>query len=162
MSDSLQPHGVLHSRLPCPSPTPRVYSNPCPLSRWCYPTISSSVVLFSSCPQYFPASAGKISNESALHIRWPQYWSFSFSVSSSSEHPGLISSRMDWFDLLAVQGTLKGLFQHHFSWLWNSQILACHWTLRDNGIKNSFLMLISWLPDWVPPQGERDFPISMC
>ena len=103
-----------------------------------------------------------LSNESVLHIRWPKYWCFSFSISPSNEYSVLISFRIDWFDLLAVQGTLKGLFQHHFSWLWNSQILACHWTLRDNGIKNSFLMLISWLPDWVPPQRERDFPISMC
>ena len=56
MSDSLQPRGLQHARLPCPSPTPRVYSNSCPLSRWCHPTISSSVVPFSSCPQSFPAS----------------------------------------------------------------------------------------------------------
>ena len=56
MSDSFQPHGLRHARLPCPSPSPRAYSNSCPLSRWCHPTISSSVVPFSSCPQYFPAS----------------------------------------------------------------------------------------------------------
>ena len=55
------------------------------------------------------------SNESALHIRWPKYWSFSFSISPSNEHPGLISFRMDWLDLLAVQGTLKSLLQHHSS-----------------------------------------------
>ena len=65
------------------------------------------------CPLLLFPSIMVFSNESALHIRWPQYWSFSFSVSSSSEHPGLISSRMDWFDLLAVQGTLKSLFQHY-------------------------------------------------
>ena len=65
------------------------------------------------CPLLLCPSIMVFSNESALHIRWPQYWSFSFSVSSSSEHPGLISSRMDWFDLLAVQGTLKSLFQHY-------------------------------------------------
>ena len=122
MSDSLQPHGVLHSRLPCPSPTPRVYSNPCPLSRWCHPTISSSVVLFSSCPQYFPASAGKISNESALHIRWPKYCNFSFSIRPSNKYSGLISFRMDWLDFLALQGTLKSVLQHHSS---KASILQC-------------------------------------
>ena len=62
-----------------------------------------------------PPSIKVFSNESALHMRWPQYWSFSFSVSPSSEHPGLISFRMDWLDLLAVQGTLKSLLQHHSS-----------------------------------------------
>ena len=62
------------------------------------------------------------SNESVLHIRWPQYWSFSFSISPSNEHPGLISFRMDWFDLLAVQGTLKSLLQHHGS---KASVLQC-------------------------------------
>ena len=65
-------------------------------------------------PSIFP-SIGVFSNESALHIRWPKYWSFSFNISPSNEHPGLISFRMDWFDLLAVQGTLKSLLQHHSS-----------------------------------------------
>ena len=65
-------------------------------------------------PSVFP-SIRVFSNESALHIRWPKYWSFSFSISSSNEHPGLISFRMDWFDLLTVQGTLKSLLQHHSS-----------------------------------------------
>ena len=65
-------------------------------------------------PSIFP-SIRVFSNESALHIRWPKYWSFSFSISPSNEHPGLISFRMDWFDLLAVQGTLKSLLQHHSS-----------------------------------------------
>ena len=68
-------------------------------------------------PSIFP-SIRVFSNESALHIRWPKYWSFSFSISPSSEHPGLISFRMDWFDLLAVQGTLKSLLQHHSSKAW--------------------------------------------
>ena len=101
------------SRPPCPSPTPRVHPNPCPLSRWCYPTISSSVVPFSSGLQSFPASGSF--QMSALLIRWPKYWSFSFNISPSKEHPGLISFRMDWLDLLAVQGTLKSLLQHHSS-----------------------------------------------
>ena len=102
-----------HSRLPCPSPTPGTCSNSRSSSRWCHPTILSSVVPFSSCPQSLPASV--FSNESTLPMRWPKYWSFSFSISPSNEHPGLISFRMDWLDLLAVQGTLKNLLQHHTS-----------------------------------------------
>ena len=62
-----------------------------------------------------PPSFRVFSNESALHMRWPKYWSFSFNISPSNEHPGLISFRMDWLDLLAVQGTLKSLLQHHSS-----------------------------------------------
>ena len=103
VSDSLWPHGLQQARPPCPSPTPGVHPNSCPLSRWCHPTISSFVIPFSSCPQSFP-SISVFSNESALCIRWPKYWSFSFSISPSNEHPGLISFRMDWLDLLAVQG----------------------------------------------------------
>ena len=110
MSDSLRPPGLQHARPPCPSPTPGVYSNSCPLSWWCHPTISSSVVPFSSHLQSFPA-AGSFSNESVLPIRWPKYWSFS--ISPSNEYSELISFRMDWLDLLAVQGTLKSLLQHH-------------------------------------------------
>ena len=112
VSDSLRPHELQHARPPCPLPTPRVYSNSSPLSRWWHPTISSSVVPFSACPQSFPAS-GSYSNESALHLRWPEYWSFN--ISPSNEYSGLISLKMDWFDLLAVQGTLKSLLQHHSS-----------------------------------------------
>ena len=73
-------------------------------------------------PPIFP-SIRVFSSESVLHIRWPKYWSFSFSISPSNEYPGLISFRMDWFDLLAVQGTLKSLLQHHSSKasiLWHS------------------------------------------
>ena len=111
---TLRPHGLQHARLPCPSPNPGMYSNSCPLSRWCHPTILFSVVPFSSCPQSFPAS-GSFSNESALHIRWPKYWSFSLSISLSNEYSGLISFRIDWLDLFAVQGTLRSLLQHHSS-----------------------------------------------
>ena len=93
-SDSLQPHESQHARPPCPSPTPGVHSNSRPSSRWCHPAISSSVVPFSSCPQSLPASES-FSSESTLHMRWPKYWSFSFSIIPSKEHPGLISSRMD-------------------------------------------------------------------
>ena len=113
VSDSLRPHELQHARTPCPSPTPWVYSNSCPSSRWCHPAISSSVVPFSSCPQSLLASGSF--PESALCMSWPKYWSFSFSISPSNEHPGLISFRMDWLDLLALQGTLKSLLQHHSS-----------------------------------------------
>ena len=112
VSNSLWPHESQHARPPCPSQTPGVYSNSCPSSRWCHPAISSSVIPFSSCPQSLPASGS--SNESTLRMRWPKYWSFSFSISPSDEHPELIF-RMDWLDLLAVQGTLKSLLQHHSS-----------------------------------------------
>ena len=88
---------------------------------WCHPTISSSVIPFSLLPSIFP-SIRVFSNESALRIRWPKYWSFSFNISPSSEHPGLISYRMDWLDLLAVQGTLKSILQHHSS---KASILWC-------------------------------------
>ena len=112
MSDSSQPHGLQYDRLPCTSPTPGACSNSCPSSRWCHPTISFSIIPFPSRLQSFP-SIRVFSTESILCIRWPKYWSFSFSISPSNEYSGLISSRMDWFDLLAVQGTLKSLFQHH-------------------------------------------------
>ena len=113
MSNSLQPHGLQHARLPCPSVSPGICSDSCPLSQWCYLTISSQAALFSFCFQSLPASV--FSSESTLHIRWPKYWSFNFSVSSSNEYAGLISFRIDWFVLLAVQGTLKSLLQHQSS-----------------------------------------------
>ena len=113
MSDSLWPHGLQLARLSCPSPTPGVYPNSCPLSWWCHPTISSSVITVSSC-SIFPRIRG-FCNESVLCIRWLKYCSFSFSISPSNEYSGLISFRMNWFDLLADQGTLKSLHQHHSS-----------------------------------------------
>ena len=94
-----------------PSLSPQVCSNSCPFSWWCHPAISSSVIPFSSCPSIFPSI--RVFSKSVLCIRWPKYWSFSFSISPSNEYSGLISFRIDWFDLLAVQGTLKSLFQHH-------------------------------------------------
>ena len=109
MFDSLRPHERQHTGPPCPSSTPGVHPNPFPLSWRCHPNISSSVV-----PSVFP-SIKVFSNESALHIRGPKYWSFSFNISTSNDHPGLISFRMDWFDLLAVQGTLKSLLSPHSS-----------------------------------------------
>jgi len=107
VSNSLWPYGLQHARLPCLSPTPGIYSNSCPSSRWCHPTISSCHHLLLP-PSIFP-SIRVFSNESALHIRWPKYWSFRFSISPSNEYSGLISFRMDWLDLLAVQGILKSL-----------------------------------------------------
>ena len=113
VSNSLWPHGQQHARPPCLSPTPGVYPNSCPSSQWYHPAISSFVIPYSFFPQSLPAAV--FSNESTLCMRWPKYWSFSFSVSLSNEHPGLISFRMDWLDLLALQGTLKSLLQHHSS-----------------------------------------------
>ena len=114
VSDSLRPHRLQHARLPWPPPTLGAYSNSCPLSRWCHPTISSSVVPFSFLPSIFPSIRG-FCKESVLHIRWPNCWNFSFSISPSNEYSGLISFRIDGLDLLAVQGTLKSLLQHHRS-----------------------------------------------
>ena len=105
VSNSLQPHGLQHTMPPCPSPTPGVYSDSHPLSWWCHPTISSSVI--PSPPAFNLFSVRVFSNESALYIMWPKYWSFSFSISPSNEYSGLISFRIDWFDLLAVQETLR-------------------------------------------------------
>ena len=114
MSDSLWPHGLQHARPPCPSPAPGVYSNSCPVSWWCHPNISSSCHPLLLLPSVFP-SIRVFSNESVLRIRWPKDWSFSFSIHPPSEYSGQISFRMDWLDLLAVQGTLKNLLQHHSS-----------------------------------------------
>ena len=116
-SDSLRPHGLQHARPPCPLLTPGAYSNSCPLSLWCHPTISSSVVPF-SCLQSFPAS--RSFPRSQFFASGCQ--SIGFSISPSSEYSGLISFRMDWLDLLAVQGTLKSLLQHHSS---KASILWC-------------------------------------
>ena len=114
VSNSLRPHGLQHARLPCPSPTPGTYSNSCPLdsvvlSNYLIPCLS---LLFP--PSIFP-KIRVFYNESVLRIRWPKYWSFSFSIGPSNEYSGLISFRIDWLDLLVVQGTLKNLLQHHSS-----------------------------------------------
>ena len=94
-------HGLQQARLPCLSPSPRACSESCPLNRWCHPIIFLSVRVFS--------------NEWALCIRWPKYWNFSLSTSPSNEYSRFISFRIDWFDLLAFQRTLKSLLQHHSS-----------------------------------------------
>ena len=103
MSDSLRPQRLQHARLPRPSLSPEVCSNSHPLSQWCHLTICHPL---SFCLQSFPVSRS-FSNELAFHIRWPKYWSVGFIINPSSEYSGLISFRIDWFDLLAVQETLE-------------------------------------------------------
>ena len=104
LSDSLPCHELQHARLPCPSPTPGACSNSHPSSWWCHPTISSSIVPFSSCLQSFPAS-GSCPLSQFFASDGQTIKSFSFSISPSHEYSGLISFWIDWFDLLAVQGT---------------------------------------------------------
>ena len=115
MSDSLRPHESQHTRPPCPSPTPGVH----PESRPSIESVMPSSHLILCRPLILlppiPPSIRVFSNESTLGIRWPKYWSFSFSIIPSKEIPGLISFRMDWLDLLALQGTLRSLLQHHSS-----------------------------------------------
>ena len=115
VSDSLQCHESQHARPPCPSRSPRVDSDSRPSSQWCHSAISSSVIPFSFCPQYFSPSE-------SFPMSQPFPWggqsigvSFSFSIIPSKEIPGLISFWMDWLDLLAVLGTLRSLLQHHNS-----------------------------------------------
>ena len=111
MTNSLRPCGLQHSRLPCLSPSPEAYSNSCPVSLWWHPTISSSVVPFSSCLQSFPG-LGTFQWVSSLHQVAKV---LELQQNPSKEQSGLITFRIDWFDLLAVQGTLKSLLQHHSS-----------------------------------------------
>ena len=121
VSDSLRPYGLQHARLPCPSPTPRIYSNSCPLSRWCHPIISSSVVRFSSCPQFFPASGS---------FQMNQLFASGGQNDGASASASLLPMNIqDWFRLgwtgcicLAVQGTLNSILQHHSS---KASILLC-------------------------------------
>ena len=120
MSDSLWPHGPQHASFPCLSPTPRACSNSCP-SWWCHPTISSSVVPFSSHLQSFPAS-GSIQMNQFFTSGGQSIEVSASSISPSNEYLRLISFSIDWFDLLAVQGTLKSLLQHHNS---KAPILQC-------------------------------------
>ena len=113
VSDSLRPHESQHARPPCPSPTPGAHSNSS------IELVMPSGHLILCCLLLLlpaiPPSIRAFSNESTLRMRWPKYWSFSFSIIPSKEHPGLISFSMDWLDLLAVQGTLKSLLQQHSS-----------------------------------------------
>ena len=124
VSDSFQPHGLQHARPPCPSPTPRACSNYilcCPLLL--LPSVFPSIRIFSY--------------ESVFHIWWPKYWSFSFSIGPSNEHSGLISFRVDYFDLFAVPGTLKSLLQHHSS---KASILGAQLSLWSNSHIHTWLL----------------------
>ena len=112
MSDCLPPHESQHARPTCPSPTPRIHS------KRSIESVMPSSHLILCCPVLLPPILPSIRvfpNESTLHMRWPKYWRFSFSISPSKEHPGLISFRMVWLDLIAVHGTLKSLLKHHSS-----------------------------------------------
>ena len=161
MSDSLQPHEPQHARPPGPSPTPRIYQTHV---HWVGDAIQPSHPLSSPSPppSIFPRIR-VFSRESALHIRWPKDWSFSFNINPSSEHPRLISFRMDWLDLLAVQGTFKSPLQHHSSKasvLWYSAffivqishsyrttrktIALTRWTFVDKVISLVFNLLPGW------------------
>ena len=120
VSDSLWPHGQQHTRLPCSSLSPGIHSNWCPLSWWCHTIISSSLPAFP--PAINLSQHQSLFTESALNIRWTKYWSFSFSKIPSNEYLWLIFFRIHWFDLLAVQGTLKSLLQHYSS---KDSILWC-------------------------------------
>ena len=116
----MRPHELQHARPPCPSPTPRVHPNSCiesvmPSSHL---ILCRPLLLLPS----IPPSIRVFSNKSPLRIRWPKYWGLSFIISPSNEHSGLISFRMDWLDLLAVQGTLKSLLQHYIS---KPSVLQC-------------------------------------
>ena len=149
MSDSLGPHELQHARLPCPSPSPWVCSNSCPSSRWCHPTISSSVAPLLFLPSIIP-SIRVFSNEPALCIMLPKYRSFNFNTSPSNEYSGLISFRMDWFDLLAVQGTLKSLLQH---WTSKTSVLWC-WTFFMVQLSHRYMTAGKpWLWLYVPLLG---------
>ena len=113
MSNSLRPHESQHSRPPCPSPTPGVHSNSTSIESM----MPSNHLILCHPPFLLPSIflSIRVFPESTLCIRWPKNWSFSFNIRPSNEHPGLISFRMDWLELLAVQGTLKSLLQHHSS-----------------------------------------------
>ena len=157
MSDFLWPHGLQRARLPCPSLYPGICSKSCLLSQWCHLAISSSVAPFSSCPQSFPVSWLFTSGGQSIRT--------SVSVLPMNEYSGLISFRMDWFVLLAVQGTLKSLLQHHSlkaSVLWHClrygpTLTAVHDYWKNHRLFNmlsrfvlgflsrSKLLLISWL-----------------
>ena len=120
VSNILRSHGLQHARIPCPSPTPRAYSNSCHRVSDAIQPFHLPSSPFSSHLKSF--SVSRSFPTSQLHIRWPKYWSFCVSISPSNEYSGLISFRMYWLDLLAVQGTLKSLLQHHSS---KASILWC-------------------------------------
>ena len=144
VSDSLWPPGPQHARPPCPSPSPGVYWNSCPSSWWCHRTISSSVTPFSSWLQSFPASGSF--QKSQLFTSGGRRIGVLASACLSNEYSRLISFRMDWLDLLAVQGTLKSLLQHHSL---KASILWCSAWLRNE--KSGFETQIQrWMMEHPP------------
>ena len=145
---TLWPHGLQHPRCLCPPLSPTVCSNSCPLGRWCYLTISSSVA--PSPPTFNLFSIRIFSNESALCIRWPKYWSFSFSISPSNEYSGFISFRIDWFwspcsSRDSQMSYLAPQFENIYVYL------SIHLRHLRNCIKTYFLcLLMYYLPHWKP------------
>ena len=137
MSDSLRPHGLQHARSPCPSPTPRVYPKLMSIESvipsnhliFCHPLLLQ--------PSIFP-SIRVFSNGSVLCLRWPKYWSFSFSISPSNEYSGLISFRIDCFHFLAVQGTQESSPTAQFKSI-NSLVLKFELSTHENKISFSYL-----------------------
>ena len=145
MSNSLRPHGLQHARLLCPPLAPRVCSDWCPLIWWCCLTISSSAAPFSFCLQSLPA-LGCFPSELALCVRWPKYLSFSFSISPPNEFSGSISFRINWFDLLTIQGTLKSLLQHRSL---KASVLWCFFVVR---LSHLYMINGKTIALTVPPQ----------
>ena len=180
MSDFLQLHGLQHPRLLYPSPSPGVCSNSCPLNLWCHPTVSCYHPLLLP-PLIFP-SIRVFSSELVLHIRWPKHLSFSFSISPSSEYSGLISSRIDWLGLLAIQGTFKSLLQHlslkvsifwswaflmvqlsHFTWLLGKTIALNVWTFVGKATSLLFNTLPRFVIAFLPRSKQELFSwLSHC
>ena len=127
------PHELQPTRSPCPSPSPRVCPSSHPLNQWCHPTFSSSATLLPFCFQSFPASV--FCSESALHIRWPRYWSFSFSISPSNEYSGLTFLRIDLFDLLESKGlsrVFSSISSLVVSLLYGATLPSIHDYWKDN------------------------------
>ena len=135
-ADFQWPHGLKQARLPCPSPTSGICSNSSPSRWWYHTTICCPLPLL---PSIFP-SLRVFSNESVLCMRWPEYWNFRFSISTSNEYSGLISLRIDWFDLV-VQGALKSLLQHHSS---KASVLQC----------SAFFMVTFYIHTWLLEKPE--------
>ena len=135
VSDSLWPHGLQHTRHPCPSPTPKAFSNSCQWSRWCHPIISSSVIPYSSCLQSFPA-AGSFPVSHFFASGGQSIGNFSCSVSPSNEYSGLISFRTEWFDLLQSKG-LSRVFSNTI--VWKHQFFSTQLSLQSNS------HILTWL-----------------
>ena len=150
MTDWLWPHGLQHIRLPCPSPSPGVCSNSCPLSGWCLPTISSSLV--PSPPAFSLSSIRVFSSELALCSRWPKYQSFSFSISPSNEYLKLISSRIEWFDLLTSVHDYCTKNIALTIWTFVGKMMSVPFNMLSKFVivflPRTRHLLISWLQSW--------------